>query len=551
MTAYHPEKKSISEILSTTNPVIVVPDWQRNYSWNTTHVETFWNDLEAFRESGKVQSGGEYFLGSIVIVKTKDGKHLLLDGQQRIATSVILLSVIRDWVRNYKADTATRTQQKFIADLDDATDTVVYKLTMNKYDREFFRRFISEDRTGGYTQPQPEFASHIAIKKARLFFEEVFKEKYANFEAKQAYDWSLSVRHSLLDGMTVISVSSEDEDSAADVFETLNDRGIGLSTPDLLRNLVIRRAPDAHRELVVDLWQRVIEFDSDSEIKNFLRHYWISHYGDVKTQSLYRVMKSYILLHDVSSKELAERISDSSDVYKTINDATAGTADANGYLETVKSLNANILLPALLAAFETFDEPEAEQATKAFLVLYVRHSVICARENSKLENEVYRMARELRTHKSLKRILQEIEAALPSDEDVTRSFETLSINTNAVRRYLLVEIEKMKRATEEVEVAAPQKVHVEHVYPQTPTDTVRLPQHAAYVNRLGNLSLLAQRINTSIKNGTFAQKKERYSGSDLLLTRELCQYEIWGVEEIEKRQKEMAKLVPKIWHIGD
>jgi uncharacterized protein with ParB-like and HNH nuclease domain len=48
--------------------------------------------------------------------------------------------------------------------------------------------------------------------------------------------------------MSVVAVSSTDEDNAAAVFETLNDRGIGLSTPDLLRNLLLRRATGSRRQ---------------------------------------------------------------------------------------------------------------------------------------------------------------------------------------------------------------------------------------------------------------------------------------------------------------
>lgn len=46
--SYTPEKKSIGELLSMNNPAIIVPDWQRNYSWRAEHVETLWNDVVSF-----------------------------------------------------------------------------------------------------------------------------------------------------------------------------------------------------------------------------------------------------------------------------------------------------------------------------------------------------------------------------------------------------------------------------------------------------------------------------------------------------------------------
>jgi hypothetical protein len=191
----------------------------------------------------KLDRKHEYFLGSIVIVRTEDGSHLLLDGQQRLATSAILLSVIRDFLNRYKRDAAQRVQSRYLADFDDATETSTYKLTLNRYDGDFFRRFIMANRTEeAEVPPTPQIASHMLIAKARQYFETEFSKQYASLEPPAAYQWALVVQRTLTDKMTLIAITSSDEDSASEVFETLNDRGIGLSTPDLLRNLVMRRA---------------------------------------------------------------------------------------------------------------------------------------------------------------------------------------------------------------------------------------------------------------------------------------------------------------------
>ena len=44
-TQYRPERKTIGELLSMTNPPILVPNWQRNFSWTTSEVDTFWQDM--------------------------------------------------------------------------------------------------------------------------------------------------------------------------------------------------------------------------------------------------------------------------------------------------------------------------------------------------------------------------------------------------------------------------------------------------------------------------------------------------------------------------
>jgi hypothetical protein len=91
------------------------------------------------------------------------------------------------------------------------------------------------------------------------------------------------------------------------------------------------------------------------------------------------------------------------------------------------------------------------------------------------------------------------------------------------------------------------RVHVEHIYSQTP-DGPKWPNHAQVINRLGNLTLLGKRLNTSIKNADFAtKKKDGYAGSDILMTQELLTLDKWDTEEIEKRQRELSEWVFEIW----
>ncbi|MBO9425532.1 DUF262 domain-containing protein [Labrenzia sp. R4_1] len=550
---YNPDKRNISELLSMTSPAIIVPDWQRNYSWTTSHVETFWNDILRFKEAKKLEAGGEYFLGSIVIVKTKDQKHLLLDGQQRIVTAAVLLSVIREFLKKYNINAATRTQQKYLADFDDASGEIVYKISLNIYDRSFFRDLILKERSADYKEPKPEIASHILIRRAYDFFSNVFMKEHENRAPEDAFKWCLDIQNNLLRGMTVIAVVSEDEDSAADVFETLNDRGIGLSTPDLLRNLIIRNAGQANQEYIVEKWRDIIQFDSDNAIKNFLRHYWISHYGDVKTQSLYREMKNFITDNKIESRELTDKLSESANTYKDITDKNMDDTEINEYIKDIQDCKGNILLPALLSICDVLNAEQQKTAILALKTLFVRHSVICELENSKLENIVYKAARELREHHSLDTFISTLRNSTPDDETVERAFATLTKDHNATRRYILVELEKALRKTEEIEVAPPKKVHVEHIYPQTPENGEKFDHHAQIVNRIGNLTILSSKINTSLKNKTFSEKKEKYANSELQLTLELLAHEEWNPESIDNRQRKLAEMAPRIWpvHLAD
>jgi uncharacterized protein with ParB-like and HNH nuclease domain len=547
---YRPDKRTIGELLSTTSPAIIVPAWQRSYSWTESHVETFWNDLTEFdrRHPGNNIDQREYFIGSVVIVATSSNEHLLLDGQQRLATAVILLSVIREKIKTYKADAATRLQAKYLADFDDAKGEYVYKLTLNNYDRDFFKRKVLESRDSSYKEPAPELSSHFLIEKARAYFLNAFDEKYNSFpNPGEAFNWSIRIQNVLLNHMSVVAVTSTDEDSAAEVFETLNDRGIGLSTPDLLRNLVIRRAATTAQDEVIELWSEVLEFDTDTEIKAFLRHFWISRHGDVKTQRLYREIKDHIVGENIQSLDFSRELKDSSVVYKDIVQAKDDNAEVASLLRAIDELGAAVLYPVVLSIMECAEQENREDFLEAVVHAYVRHSVIGQLENSKLENVIHRLAAGIRGAMKLPEASKILAEFAPDDDAFTAAFQRVSISRTATQRYLLREIELKKRTTEELGVNPPSKVHVEHIYPQTPTDGHKWKNHAQMINRLGNLSLLSGSLNSSIRNSIFDKKLPSYAKSELLLTKELVGRSQWDAAAVEDRQKGFSELAVGIW----
>lgn len=548
---YTSDKKTIGELLSTTSPNINVPDFQRNFSWDTNHVEIFWQDLLAFSEQypGSNLSNQEYFLGSIVLVNS-GATHVILDGQQRLATATILLSTIRDYVHEFRGDTATRTSQKYITDIDDATEQISYSLTLNQYDREFFRREVQEERVGEYSPPAPEIRSHGLIRKAQNFFRQRFEEKYQSLgRGKEAFDWSLRVQKVLTDHVSVVAVASSDEDNAASVFETLNDRGVALSTPDLVRGLILRRAPPDRREEIISCWRDVLEMEEDAKVEDFLRHYWLSQQGDVKTRSLYREIKRNVINEDTDSVEFSRDLQQAATVYKDLVAGKDEDPEAQRLLESVNMLGAKSLLPVLLSAYAVIDSPaRRRQILQSLVTLFVRHNVIGNLENSRLETVVFRAAEQLRRDGDVRGAIAAMKDLAPSDDQFLNDFKTAEVSRAASARYILRELEHAKRSTQEVEVETPDRVHVEHVYPQNPQAGERWDDHSLVIHRLGNQTLLARRLNTAIRNSNFEAKKPYYEDSDLLLTKELTSYVFWDIDAINDRQAMMSDLALPIWN---
>jgi hypothetical protein len=201
---------TIGELLSRRNPPIEVPEWQRGFSWGTVEVECFWLDLLAFasRREGAVAQDADYSFGPIVLGLQLQSR-ILLDGQHRLALAVIVLSAIRDRIRDSDPDTAADLQDNYIVCRDAATGAMVYSLTLNRTDREFFRREVQDDDPAGRRAGEPKVESHQLIWSARKrICERVEHQWVIRGGGRQALDWAKGIARILLDHVSVKASAS-------------------------------------------------------------------------------------------------------------------------------------------------------------------------------------------------------------------------------------------------------------------------------------------------------------------------------------------------------
>jgi uncharacterized protein DUF1524 len=143
-----------------------------------------------------------------------------------------------------------------------------------------------------------------------------------------------------------------------------------------------------------------------------------------------------------------------------------------------------------------------------------------------------------------------VRVSSPSEEQFKQSFARLSFakSEHGIARFMLRNLEARASATGEVNVAGPDHVHIEHIYPQSPLLGERWEEHERYVTRLGNLTLLGRRLNEQIKNSGFAAKKgQAYENTRLAITESLLRYELWSAETVEARQAELWVAAEEIW----
>jgi hypothetical protein len=552
---YTAKERTIGELLSFTSPPLQVPRWQRSYSWRTQEVTTFWEDLMRFsdRYPGEGLTGQEYFLGSVVLVAQEGEVLEVLDGQQRLATATVLLSALRDVAQeNHYDEAATTIGSDYIAkkDLSGAT---TYKLRLNHYDELFFRAEVQTPSKDGDPEQPAKLASHKLIRKAR---QTLLTLARAQFEAegggKPGYGWLTRMYEVLTRHASVVAVTSTDPNNAAAVFETLNDRGIGLSTPDLLRNLLLLRARnEEERTEIVEHWEEIFGLGGEGiSVDDFLRHYYVSHRGDLKSKALYREYRDQLQQTDAASIDFTIDLAIAANFYRDLATASFSHKRLSRALQSVQDLNAKVLMPALLsAAGEGSDEQRADLA-EMLLITYVRHTLIGNLAGSDFETVAFNLARDLRTEADYGRAIAILREFAPSDEEFQSAFARATVSRRKSAQYLLRALELARRGTDELDVAAPELVHVEHIYPQTPRSGTRWDDHDEYIDRLGNLTLFDGRMNSAQRNAPFPEKKQNYERSEITLTQELLNREEWTPEQVDERQRSLAREGVKVWSLS-
>jgi Protein of unknown function (DUF1524) len=271
----------------------------------------------------------------------------------------------------------------------------------------------------------------------------------------------------------------------------------------------------------------------------------------VKARKLYREIKGTVVEEDIDSLVLSLDLAETAPVYRDIVRAREEDPELRRQLEAIRALGARALYPAMLSGYAVAEGDDGKEKLRllasALVTMFVRYNVIGGRETTVMETTVYEVAANLRKTKDFDAAVAALAALAPDAEEFVARFERARVSRIATARYLLREIEHAKRRTQEVAVEGTDRVHVEHIYPQTPAEQ-KWPNHSAIISRLGNLTLLGKRMNTSIKNADFAtKKKDGYADSDILMTKELLTRKTWDTAAIDERQRELSKYAFDVW----
>ena len=493
-----------------------VPDFQREYVWQREQVEKLLQDVhdEFYDEEGQLIKGPEYFLGSIVVCKGNGGTFQLIDGQQRMTTIYLILCGIRDLLieMNESPNDTLKAQLSSAATDDDGEEIFRHRLVLQYEDSKGILEQIVK-RPG---QLDNISERTISVERIRTAYQDIkeFLRVNCNTSPKRLRRFYAAFTKRV----KLIRIKTPSLTNALKVFETINDRGVGLNAMDLLKSLLFMKTTSDDYPKLKERWKKLIDTVNGCGEKplRFLRYYIMSQFEldskkPLREDDIYDWFVKNTKLCGLEDNPLAflkELIECAKAWSKSLRD-TQDEARLAAFLKEKIVRDLGTRSPAFDFAFAELSQSRIQK---------YRMRYILAKLTQHIEQEAWNNP----AHKSL-------------DQYIASTVDT------------------------------------EHILPQSPTPLVKetfdkKDQYDEFVEKLGNLTLLEKTINTSVSNEAYDKKLPGYQQSAFLLTkslvekpqigvntslnravRDLQSFSEWNSESIASRQNMLATLARSVW----
>ncbi len=535
-----------------------VPTFQRDYAWDDEQWEDLWLDTLAVVE-GKEP---DHYLGYLVLHQADDRTYRIIDGQQRLVTiSLLVLAACRKLDElvgsgQDEEDNKKRLEQlrrTYIGDFDAVTLAWRTKLTLNRNNDHVFNDYLVE------LKPTPRRGVRYSSRRLGRGLD-WFSARIAR-RCSNGPDLARFV-DAMARGLFFTVIYVPDELKAYRVFETLNARGVQLSSADLLKNrlfALVHEQKPAQLGRMERRWRELVDRIRERQLVPFLRDHWLSRGRFVRKRDLFRAIQSDV--QDAGKAfELVRGLEVDVDPWTNLHDPAGATEWSREIRRAASILRIlQVRQPfALLLAAHRRGQVFFGKVLRAVIVISVRYNLI-GRQPPSEQEEVYASASARLESGELKTVAQVVDALRPIYPDderfrtafATKRFRLHSRNKKSVR-YLLhaLELEAWDAGSVDLSSADPT---IEHLLPESPGEAwahIDDLTHENMVDRLGNLALLEATLNRDVGNVGWTKKRAVLAKSGLRTTSVVAtRYETWTADEIDARQEQMARRAVHVWRL--
>lgn len=582
----------------------VVPDYQREYVWTEKEVQQLLEDIDDQIDAGSTK---EYFVGMILVSQGSQNDHFeVIDGQQRLTTFYLLLCALRHRFKGTPQHQAINGLISASYTSSDGDIKTSLKLEP-RYENadELMQCLVAQDDEPANVRvavQQAGIAQFGSLENLLNAYGTVYRYLLDNYEDHTSLKklWGYVAKN-----VVFIQIST-DVSSALKIFETINERGVGLNPMDLLKNLLFTQVDQEDFTTLKNEWKKItapLEKAKEKPLR-FLRYFLMANYKITNKDSLVREDEIYdwfvnddnatLCEYEQKPFEFVRKIIRNVESYLAFSKGQGNDGHANVPMANLKkmcggafSLHYVLLLALANVPKALFDHFVVQLESFLFYYIYTKTPT------KELERSFSQWADELRDIAGLKDAAAQKQKL--NDFIDKRFSASMAGKSNeladALRRYTIRSMQQYRthyllaKLTQYVDMAYKgmtvpgslddyKGLQMEHILPNTPEPDLRQSfvssnpgaNYDDYKNRLGNFTLLEKPINIVASNNFFEAKKAEYKKCKHYLTSSIVElivvgknssinrineklkaFENWSAASIDQRQAMLIDLAKDVW----
>ncbi len=533
---------------------LVIPIYQRVYSWEKEQCKELWDDIIKIGGDDKMDG---HFIGSILYVLDgfthSDNALLIIDGQQRLTTITLLLTALRD----HWSDKRKEIENDYLINSGKDGDKK-FRLILSDSDKDTLLSLIDKDRR------KPSEPSSKIMENFKLFEEWIRKNTN-----------KLETIFKGLEKLMIVYIALKKEKYDPQlIFESMNSKGMELVQTDLIRNYIIMETEVEKQEGFYNKYWRAMEEElKQSKREDFkqskrenLFNQFVRHYLTIKTRDTPNINKVYVALkryqqeRGIEIEALLQDLQKYCGYFCRIVFKEEADKDLNKALGFLVDLEMDVIYPLLLELYSDYSDGVLSKADFipiiALIESYICRRAVCGLGTNSLNKVFPSFTKHIQKDEYFESLKEHFgclteKQRFPNNDEFKDRFITINFFKFGKREYFFERLENFDRK----ERVYTHEYTTEHIMPQTLTKEWERDLgenfqaiHDKYLHTIGNLTLTG--YNTEYSNKSFQEKRDMEKGfkdSPLRLNQGLRDLESFGEEEIKKRANDLADWALKIW----
>ena len=536
-----------------------IPKFQRDYSWEAEHWDDLWQDIRALL----ADEDNEHYMGYLVLQTSNNKEFQIIDGQQRLTTmSLLILSTLKCLKELVDSGIEAENNLKrkdsllnsYIGYVDPVTLISNNKLKLNRNSDDYYKQHLV------LLKELPLRNTNSSEKHMRECFNWYYDRIKKEFNTGESLAAFID---NIVDKLFFTVIEVTDQLNAFKVFETLNARGVQLSSADLLKNylffVVDETKPHISEiEELENIWSKIVGKLGEQKFEDYLRYYWNSINKSVGKKNLFKNVKG-----NIKSKEqvfeLIRNLNDTADLYLAIQNPEdefwRDKPEIRKSLKELKLFQIRQINSLFLSALRNLEVENFKKLAKICSVISFRYNIIGGLNPNAQEDVYNTVALKISSNKRFE--VADFQTIYVSDLNFENDFSTKEFRNTTrnhkIVKYILSKIEVYQHKNE----IDPESdlFTIEHILPENADDTwgnFTFEEINRSVYRMGNLTLLERKLNREAGQKGYVEKIVLFAQSNSELTKTLPDnFNTWNEDKLAARQRELAKHAKAIWKIQE